>query len=473
MIHLARCGTLMSVLLTSGVGVAQTSAPAGAPPASTPPGITLLPVDAPTAGMVTPPPVVVVAPPPAFPSMIVPEVPPPPPVPPEWKFELHGFAGVSFYVQDTPQFVLNGQGPLLALGEPGGNLTTGADIRQSRFNFSVAGPRVLGAVPKAVLEIDLFGLNSPGGYGEVSVYSRVRLAYAEMAWRHDVLRFGQDHELILMVPDSMGHMAYPVTYFNGMIGWREPGVGYFHTIPIDSSKLELALQVIKSDWQNPADFGTATTQDLDVDYGQLSGWPGGEARVKFTSEHVTAFVAGHFNHVAGTQAGNLLVAPTSAPTRDWDVAAGVAAIKVSGGGFSLAVSAYGGKNLGPLLGDLLQFPSSNDISEWGGWAQVGYDILHHLNLSVIGGLARPNESDLKQSLAGCSPQTFACSVRAASSMVGGMVRYQQSGFMFGPEFYHVVMKNIDQTGAGVASGQNAADGVVDANQFMLSGMYQF
>ena len=214
-------------------------------------------------------------------------------------------------------------------------------------------------------------------------------------------------------------------------------------------------------------------QDLNVDYGQLSGWPGGEARVKFTSEHVMAFVAGHFNHVAGTQAGNLLAPPTPVPTRDWDVAAAVAGLKITGGGFSLAVSAYGGKNLGPLLGDLLQFPSSNDISEWGGWAQIGYDVLRHLNLSVIGGIARPKVSDLQASLVGCGPQTFPCSARAASSMFGGMIRYQRSGFMVGPEFYHVVVKNIDQTGNGAASGQNAVDGIVDANQFMLSGMYQF
>ena len=101
----------------------------------------------------------------------------------DWQFAFHGLAGVSFYVQDTPTFVLNGDGPLLALTKPASGFTTGADIRQSRFNFSVAGPKVLGgATPKAVLEIDFFGLNSPGGYGEVSVYSRVRLAYAELNW---------------------------------------------------------------------------------------------------------------------------------------------------------------------------------------------------------------------------------------------------------------------------------------------------
>ena len=43
-------------------------------------------------------------------------------------------------------------------------------------------------------------------------------------------------------------MAFPVTYFNGLIGWREPGAAWFHTFPIGDSKLELAIQINKSDW---------------------------------------------------------------------------------------------------------------------------------------------------------------------------------------------------------------------------------
>jgi hypothetical protein len=58
-------------------------------------------------------------------------------------------------------------------------------------------------------------------------------------------------------------------------------------------------------------------------------------------------------------------------------------------------------------------------------------------------------------------------------MVGAMVRYQQSGFAFGPEFYHVVAKAITATGAGAPSGAGAPGGVIYANQFMMSGMYFF
>jgi len=449
--------TGLSVLLASATTLAQT-APAPMPAAS----------PAPLAVAAAP-----AAPAPAMPLAEAPPAPSPPPPPApepepsEWKLALHGFVGASFYVQDSPAFVLNGQGPLLALAQPGGGITTGADIRQSRFNFSVTGPKVLEGVPKAVLEIDLFGLNSPGGYGEVSVYSRVRLAYAELSWGNDVLRVGQDHELILaMTPESMGHIAYLSTYFNGQLGWREPGAGYYHTIPIDTSKLELAVQVNKADWQNPADFGTASTQDLNVDYGQLSGLPAVEARVKFTSENVTAFLAGHYNRVAGSKAAELVIQPTAPaanPTRDWDVMAGVAGIKVKGGGFSLAVSGYAGKNLGPLLGEELQFFTTNDVREWGGWAQAMYRFTKHFDLSMVGGLARLNTADVAANGGG----------RAESSMVGGMARFQSSGFAFGPEYFHIIDKNIDKNGNGAASGPQATGGVIDANQGLLTAQYTF
>jgi hypothetical protein len=219
---------------------------------------------------------------PPQPPAAEPPPPPPPPPPPlakppyppseylslggDWRFGFHGLAGVSLYVQDTPGFVFNGQGPLLALTKPASGYTTGADVRQSRFGFSVSGPKVLGATPKAVLEIDLFGLDSPGDYGEVSAYERLRLAYAELNWENDTLRFGQDTQLILaMTPDSMGHLAYPVTYTAGMVGWREPGIGFFQRIPLGDSSLELAVQVMKSDWQSPYGFGAPATEIEDVD----------------------------------------------------------------------------------------------------------------------------------------------------------------------------------------------------------------
>jgi hypothetical protein len=441
---IATSAASLGVLFWHAVASAQANAPPDAPPAQAPP-----PVANPTNS-------------PLFIS-----------IGGDWTFGLHGIVGVSGYVQDTPDLVFNGQGILLPLSKPAGGFTTGADVRQTRFNFSVGGPQILGgATPKAVLEIDFFGLNGPGAFGEVSVLPRLRLAYTELNWGNDVVRLGQDHELIIgLVPESIGHQAYPATYFNGFIGWREPGIGYFHTIPVGDGKLELAAQVIKSDWENPADFGTSNLNDLNVDLGQLSGWPGVEGRVKYTGTHVMVFAAGHYNHVMGTHAGDLVVPPGSAtggilastPTRNWDVYAGTAGIKVTAAGFTLGANGYAGRNLGPFLGALLQFPTTNDVSEWGAWGELGYEFTRHLNAWVLGGTSRPNQSDIEAAGGG----------RVSSSMVGGMIRYQEKGFALGPEYYHVMTKAITAQGAGAPSGAGAPDGEMDVNQLMLSGMYFF
>jgi hypothetical protein len=468
---MTRAVATVSVLLCTGPAFAQVRVAQAQPPAP-PPAATPAP---PAADVYAAP----AAPPP--PTTPPPPVPPPPPSLADWTFAFHGIAGTSLYIQDNPTFVLNGQGPLLLLGPrpANGGPVAGADIRQSRFNLSVAGPKVFGgAIPKAVLEIDLFGLDSPGGYGEVSAYERVRLAYAELKWENDLIRFGQDHELILgLVPEGMGHLAYPVNYFAGSLGWREPGIGYFHTIPMDASKLELAVQIVISDWENPVDFGfpgaaaagTSNLNDLDVDLGQLSGLFGAEARVKYTSEHVNAFVAGHWNHVDATKNADLVSPLPGVTSRDFDVIAGVLGVKITGGGFSFLGSAYVGQNLGPLLGEQLQFITSNNVFEVGGWAQLRYAISPHLNVSVVAGTAQPKGSDIQTAallsqgaaVAGVVPSN---PLRATNTVFGGMIRYQDGGFAIGPEFAHAIATTEDQYGTKVT---------IDGNQGMLSGMYFF
>jgi hypothetical protein len=391
----------------------------------------------------------------------------------DWKFGFHGIVGSSFYVQDTATFVFNGQGPLLALAKSNGDLTTGADVRQSRFNFSLAGPKVFGgATPKAVMEIDFFGGPGAGGYGEVSVFPRLRLAYAELNWGNDMIRFGQDHELILgMIPEGMGHMAFPVTYFNGMIGWREPGIGYTHTMPMgEGSKLELSVQVLKSEWQNPADFGTNNLAYLQTSLGTLSGLPGVEGRVKYSSDLITAYVAGHYNKVEGTHAKDLLFDPNNpmspagsyfgpVANRNWDVWAATAGVKLNAGGLVVGANVYVGANLGSFLGEQLQFlQGPNDINEWGLWGELGYNFSKNFNAFVIGGTSQPSKSDMQKDTAGAGG-------RLNSSVIGGLVRYQDGGFAVGPEFYHIIANQLD------AMGNNAPE--IDVNQFMLSGMYFF
>jgi hypothetical protein len=150
------------------------------------------------------------------------------------------------------------------------------------------------------------------------------------------------------------------------------------------------------------------------------------------------------------------------PDRNWDVVAGVAGVKVTLGPLTVAGSAYVGKNLAPLLGELLQFVQTNDVNEWGLWAQVGYNVTKNLNLSIVGGGSQLDTGDVVNAGGG----------RLYSDVLGGMVRYQDAGFAVGPEFYHIWTKTITAAGNDMPAGAGAP-GELNANQFMLSGMYFF
>lgn len=393
----------------------------------------------------------------------------------DFKFELHGFVSNSLYVQDTPDLILNGQGPMLQSTEPTGHkYILGDDVRQTRLNFSVVGPKVFGdATPKAVVEMDFFNLNGPGGFGEVSLVPRLRLAYAELNFGDTVVRAGQDWQLLSVnSPLSLGHQAFPVTWFNGQIGWREPGVSVAQTIHTGESKLEVAGQIMKGDWENPADFTTVasatnlTREDLNVDAGSLSSLPALELRAKWSMENLMAFVAAHWNHVNGTDLSNLAVPPTTtqqygnlsaAPGRNWDVVAVKLGWSYTFADFLFQGQVYTGKNVAPLLGEELLWYTANDVHETGGWAQLAYTVNSNWNVSAVYGTSRLSVSDVAS----------AGGTRYQSNVVGGMIQYKSGNFAVGPEFYHMLDKSL------VASGAGAPDGVMDANQYMLTANYVF
>ncbi len=378
-------------------------------------------------------------------------------------------ANISFS-EITGSLILNGQGPLLSQGEPSSQkYVTGADIRQTRLNFGVTGPKLFGgmATPKAVVEMDFFNLNGPGGYGEVSVVPRLRLAYGELNFGDTVVRFGQDWQILFAnAPISLGHLAYPVTYWNGQIGWREPGVGVFQTIHTGDSKLELAAQIMKSDWENPTDFGQASTQDLNVDLGQLSGLPALEARAKWSNDMLMGFLAAHWNHVRGSAAGNEPVQAgtiTTASSRNWDVVALKAGWSASYADFMFQGQVYTGKNLGPVIGGLLQFPTVADLHESGGWAQLAYNLNSNWNIQILYGTERLNSGDVAANL------SAAPNGRYQSNVMGGGIQYKYGAFAVGPEVYHMVDKQQNTA----TSGAGAPDGVIDSNQYMLTANYNF
>lgn len=373
-----------------------------------------------------------------------------------WKFEFHGFVTTSMFVADAQFGAGYGQMSLWTAAE--GTVDKahfGGDIRQSRMNLSMAGPKVFGEwQPKGVLEFDLFGGFSAGAFGDESLLPRIRVAYAELKQGGTTIQIGQMNQLVVpQIPMSVSHIAFPWSYTAGTIGWRTPGIQVFHAIPMGDMKLELAGAVQRGTWADP--------NNGPVSLGEASGIPQIEARVKLDGKagnaSYTAYLVGHYDQkdLSGWNA-------QSAPGAD-DKLTGTA-IQV-GGKFTLApvtfaFNAYQGKAIGQLLGQVLQF---GDVSSVAGWAQLGFFASKELSVWAGFGMDKPDEDDVNTKLA-------ATSRRKQNQVITGMVRYASGNYSFAAEYFRTTTKTATYAAGGTTP---TAEADLTGQQVVVSAMYAF
>lgn len=400
----------------------------------------------------------------------------------QYTFAFHGFVGGSLYGQDAHLGPSPGAQPMWVdktLSQD--KLSLGGDIRQTRLNFSLAGPKVLGgATPKAVVEIDFFGGNSSGGFGDVSVFPRMREAYAELAWDNTTIQVGQQYSLVLGVstvstpflPASVGHIAFPVTYAAGTIGWRYPGIYMYERIPVGSeTKLELALEVARSAWANPANpaevVGSSVNFFSDTPgLGEASGLPQIEARAMLANKMFQGFVTGHWSSVDPTGDGVSPIAGaacTPGTLKSQSSGCGnVETMAVNGGlrgifgPLTIQGAGYVGQNTAPLLGEIVQFQNlaNGDVKEWGAWGQAGYNFTPELSLWGLIGTERLDTGDAARAFAGNA------NARWQNTSSQGMLQYAEKGYKVGLEFTHWLTRTL-------------GNGNLNGNQLMASAFYFF
>jgi hypothetical protein len=414
----------------------------------------------------------------------------------DFTFAMHGYVVGSLYAQDGLIGPSNGQQAWYAALEPTKHRWLfGGDVRTSRFNFSVAGPKVVGGTPRGVLEFDWSNNNGPGSYGDVSLIPRLRLAFAELNWGTFALRVGQDHELVLgsspwnapHVPVSVGHLGYPLSYQAGEVGWREPQAAIYFNMPMGDFSTEFALQVLRSQWRapinvvstlGPAPGGnggaggtsvspTAVAPEWTNPYtseGEYSGLPAVEARVQVASKVLRFYVAGHWGqvHRAGinVEAGQTPTSTTGGPT-DLDVVLGEAGVRVVLAPVVVQGGVYAGRNLAPFVGNLVQFQPAGggDVHEWGAWGQAGFNFTPEWSVWGFAGTSNPNDDDIRSLLPVSAPGTV---LRLQNVTTAAMLRWSQGGYSIGLEWLHFYTKTTAATRPNL-----------DANQYMFSGAYLF
>jgi hypothetical protein len=438
------------------------------------------------------------APAPAAPA---PAVEAPKPAAPAFKFQLKGFVSMTSGLEDGAYSLYPGQGAISATAfAPGQKSSATApsidtvvnptqdknalvfDVRQSRFNFSVSGPQVMGgATPTAVLEIDFFGGFSAGNFGDASLFPRMRLAYSELNWGNHKLQFGQQNDIIFaLAPTSLSHIAFPLAFFTGNLGWRRPGIFGFHTFPMSpDAKVEVAWEVGKSTWADAAasvggnipDPAFGTTQIAGQVGGhnkaEASGLPAVEGRVTFLYSNIlSAFVAGHYNQVDLTGQGDL--APPVGTATNISVVSYHVGAKLTYMGATLQGSYFTGKNTAPLLGNFAEFklgPKGEDVNASGYWAQAGYNLTKELSVWAFYGNQKPKEDEARA----------AKLTKLENTTTNVQLIYRDGGYAIGAEWTNFQTKMNGQQFfiANAAAPATTPDQTAKANQYLLTANYFF
>jgi hypothetical protein len=408
----------------------------------------------------------------------------PKPAAPTYTFALKGFVSMSAAYQ-SGAFNNEGQGSL--------NSTTGVspvpdknslnfDVRQSRFNFSVKGPQVLfGATPSAVMELDFFQGQGGGANGNVSLLNRLRVAYSELNWGAHRLQFGQQNDLIFaMAPTSISHIAFPLGYNTGNVGWRRPGIFGYHTVALPSDlKLEAAWEVGRSQWNDASSGGAAgvtiggqaPNQPGGIGLGEASGAPALEGRVTVAySKLLTAFAGAHWQQIdlsgygsgASTAVGKATINTTAfnGGVKLTLPVQGDMALTIQGTGFT-------GKNVAPLV-SLTQFkvgPNGEDVSSFGWWAQAGFSLTKEFSLWALYGDQQIKKSDFARAAYG----TGSAFENTTTNVIA---MYRDGGMGLSAEWINFQTK-IATAGGTSATAPITANRTAKSDQYMLTATYFF
>lgn len=400
--------------------------------------------------------------------------------PSPFKFEFHGFVSTSLYYQDALLGPSNGQGALYTTAEGTTDETfASGDIRQTRMNLSLSGPKVLGgATPKGVFEFDLFGGAGGGAFGDESLLPRIRVAYAELSWGNTVLLVGQQNQLIVgQIPTSAAHIAFPSTYTAGTIGWRYPGIMVFHNIPFGSGKFQIAGSVQRGSWADTACLTALTPSPAvapgagcpgGISFGEASGIPQLQARVmvdgKAGSITWLAYGAGHFDRkdLSGWNNGATVPAGSDSDLDGW---AGEIGAKLTILPITVAFNAYTGEAIGNLFGQMLQFA---DLKSVAGWAQVGVNLTKEFSVWGQYGFDRPDEDDA-EAIGRVTPN-----FRIRNQNIGAMARYMTGGYTLALEWFQTETRTaLFNPAVPPAPATFNRFANLTGNQVLLTGMYSF
>jgi hypothetical protein len=319
---------------------------------------------------------------------------------------LHGFISATAFGQDkTFSNYGNGQNaeipaPPTAANKANGytGSLSGVDVRNTRFWLDFTGAQLNDQwAGSGRIEMDFFGGNNgTGAYSQQQPLPRLRQAYMDITnpdWG-STIRIGQMWDLMFPlenVSQSLSHIAFPLGYGVGMIGWRFPGVIWMQDLNhgSDGVKWRLDLGAFEGNWSGPQnEAGTSNINYLNA--GAANFRPQLEARLHAQGSDWLAYFAAHYSEVELKGVGDII----PKPIRDTLNSIGY---EIGGqwkpGPWTFKTQIYSGKALGQLFGAMSQF---GNINESGGWLQAGYNFTPKWSAWAFYSMVRPNGDQVIQ-----------------------------------------------------------------------------
>ena len=391
--------------------------------------------------------------------------PPPPPAPapapptfttaPGLSVAFHGFIDATAFSQTKSFTFGNGQNAEYPIPGSGGSLS-GVDVRNTRFLFDLTGAPVAGDwIGGAHLEMDFFGGdNGTGAYSVEQPLPRLRQGYMVLSnpTTGSTIRIGQQWDLMFPLenlPDSLSHIAFPLGYGAGVIGWRFPGIVWLQDLNHGSTGplWQFDLGAFEGAWNGPgsnvnylsaANAGFRPQIEAKVEVAQKGDW--------------LLFVAAHYSEIDLAGVGGTEPTPIK---RTFSSDAYQLGGAWTPGSWVLKAVLYTGQGIGQLFGDLSQF---GDIRDSGGYAQVGYKFTPNWSANFIYATSKPNEHDVVTWLGNGSTGLLRSRQSAAN------VQYSIGPFAYSLEYIHDI---LDSTTNGINRTRTSG------NQVNLSAFYKF
>lgn len=368
---------------------------------------------------------------------------------------LHGFIDATAFSQNKSFTFGNGQNAEYPIPGSRGTLS-GVDVRNTRFWLDFSGAKVAGDwVGGGHLEMDFFGGNNgTGPYSQEQPLPRLRQAYMvlENPLTGSSFKIGQMWDLMFPLddlPNSLSHIAFPLGYGSGIIGWRFPGIVFSQDLNHGSTGPQWRLDVgaFEGTWNGP---GTPVNY---LSAGNAGFRPQIEARLHVEQpKEWMLFAAAHWSQINLAGVGGTEATPVK---RQFASEAFEVGGQWTPGQWVLRSVAYTGRGIGQIFGDLSQF---GDIKDTGAYVMGGYKFTSNWSANVFYAFSKPNSNDVVRWLNHGSTGLL------KDRQVAANLQYTVGDYAFALEWIHAVLNST-------SNGVNRV--TTSGNQVNVSAYYKF